>query len=461
MTSLVLIFALVQDPDAIVREARSLVEQGHALEAIEELGAAATRMPESAVIQNELGIVYGVAGRVDEALKAFERAVSLDPDEPSYALSYGELLYRRGRIEEALTELQKASEIPDALILLSAAYEKLGRTDDLFLTLRRYVELKPEDMGARVLLGEKLEGEKRYEDALEVYRQGLGDDAPDDPILLYRIGELQSRNRETYADAEKSARRALEVAPDMLEARLLLARVLARTNRHEEAVRELEAARAKHPDSAEVHYNLAQSYQRLGRTEEAKAAAARFQELSALERESSEREARVAVTYKKAVELLQQGNMIEAEKVFRSVLEIDPDHAQTRSMLAKIAFSKGDTPSALRWIDEAITADPKVGEFHYLKALFHYRSGDTASAEEAVGRSLELDAGFPDAWSLLGSILLDTGRAKGAVGSFLNAAALEPENPAIQLNLASAYAALGQKAEEDAAMERYHRLSER
>ena len=147
--------------------------------------------------------------------------------------------------------------------------------------------------------------------------------------------------------------------------------------------------------------------------------------------------------------------------MFASVLEIDPDHAQTRSMLAKIAFSKGDLASARRWIGEAVARDGDVGEFHYLQALFSVRAGDIATAVPALQRSLELDAAFPDAWSLLGSIMLDSGEAERAVECFSRAATLEPGNATTQLNLASAFAALGDTEQEEAAMERYRQLSTR
>jgi cytochrome c-type biogenesis protein CcmH/NrfG len=76
-----------------------------------------------------------------------------------------------------------------------------------------------------------------------------------------------------------------------------------------------------------------------------------------------------------------------------------------------------------------------------------------------VRRSLELDPAFPEAWSLLGSLLLDSRRADEALPCFLRAAVLEPSNPAVQLNLASVYSALGRAVEEEAAMARYRALS--
>jgi tetratricopeptide (TPR) repeat protein len=249
------------------------------------------------------------------------------------------------------------------------------------------------------------------------------------------------------------------VDASLLETRLVLARVLSRTGREEAALGELESAKASHPDSPELFYQLAQAYQRAGLTSEAQESANRFQELQAKEKSDREREARVAVTYKRAAEVLQTGDMREAERVFRSVLEIDPEHGQTRSMLAKIAFSRNEPSEAKRWIGEAIERDPKVAEYHYLRGLFDARTGRAAEAEPALRRALEIQPAFPEAWSLLGSILLDARRAEEALPCFLRAAVLEPSNALAQLNLASVYAALGRTEDERAAMERYRTLS--
>ena len=208
------------------------------------------------------------------------------------------------------------------------------------------------------------------------------------------------------------------------------------------------------PSDEEIAANREASAKR-----EAQAAGSRFQELSAVEKRREQEQARIPVTYKRAMDLLQQGKMLEAEAEFESVLELDSDNAQTRSMLAKIAFSKGDVGGARRWIAEAIEKDASVGEYHYLSALLDVRVGNSGDAEAAVRRSLELTPGFPDAWVLLGTILADTDRTAEAVDCYLKAAALEPSNPTIQLNLASAYAALGRSREENRAMELYRKLS--
>jgi predicted Zn-dependent protease len=427
---------------------------------IEFLVDSSRRDPENAALQFELGSRYAALGRFPQAAEAFGRALELSPAERSYAFAYGELLYRAGRAEDAVPYLDKASSLPEAALLLAGAYETLGREADSVITLEAYVEAKPDDEGARLLLAEKFEKAKRLDEALRVYRQGLAIE-PRNSVLLGRMAEIQSRSRDTYADAEANARLSLDADSELVESRLVLARILGRTGREEEALSELERARMDRPDLTEVQYLLAQAYQKAGRVEEAQAAAAKFQELSAKEKRDTERVARVAATYKNATELLRAGQMLEAERVFRSILELEPDHAQTRSMLAKIAFSKNDLAAAKAWIEEAIAADSSVAEYHYLKALFSMRAGNVAEAEPSARRSLELEPGLAEAWSLLGTILLDSKRAGEALVCFSRAAALEPSNAATQLNLAAAHAALGNDAEEAIAMDRYQELLRR
>jgi len=433
--------------------ALALQEERSALEALAAAQEAASAEPERADLQYELGARYASLGRVNEALETLGRAARLAPQDAGYALAYGEVLYRAGRASEALPYFENASPLPEALLLLASVHEKLGDAEKTIVELSRYVEARPEDQGARLLLGSKLEGAKRMDEALALYRTGS------DGESLARAAELLSRKPETHLEAETAARRALEADPSMLDARVVLARVLSRTGRDEEALAELEGARAGSPDAPELFYQLAQAYQRAGRASEAQESARRFQELEAKEKAEREREARVAVTYKRAAEILQKGDMLEAERVFRSVLEIDPENTQSRSMLAKIAFSRNDPESARRWIGEAIEKDTEVAEYHYLRGLFEARTGRAAEAEPSVRRSLELNPSFPEAWSLLGSILLDSRRAEEALQCFLRAAVLEPSSAAVQLNLASTYAALGRTADEQAAMERYRRLS--
>jgi lipoprotein NlpI len=56
------------------------LDRGDATAAIADLERAAALVPDASEIQNHLGLAYTLAGRHDEALGAFRRAVALDCD---------------------------------------------------------------------------------------------------------------------------------------------------------------------------------------------------------------------------------------------------------------------------------------------------------------------------------------------------------------------------------------------
>ena len=455
-----------QEQDSLEKRLRlssELHERGNDIEAFRILEETSRLHPGEARVHYQLGSFYRRYGRSVEALASIERAVELEPEQRAYNYALGEMLYDLGRPEEAEPWLKKATTPPEpiaeALVPLAAVYEKLVRPPDVLASLRRYVELRPDDLETRVLLGDQLAGAKRYEDAIEVWKAALSLEREPSKAVLYRIGEVLSLRRESYGDAELYLRQALAVDSEFLRARLLLALILQRRGRDDAALSELELASEAHPHSSQIHYNLAKVYQRLGRSDDAERSRALFQKLSSEEKRRAEEEARVPVAYKGAAELLQLGQMAEAEQGFLSLLELAPENAHVRAMLAKIAYSRGDLLSARRFILEAMERNRAEGEFHYLSALFEKSLGRLGEAEIRVRTSLELRPGFPDAWVLLGSILADSSRPADAVGCYLNAAALEPSNAAVQLNLAAAYRALGRTQEETEAIERYRNLS--
>ena len=62
------------------RAGTAALDRGESQRAITELERATALAPEISAIQNHLGIAYEVAGRRDDALLAYERAVALDCD---------------------------------------------------------------------------------------------------------------------------------------------------------------------------------------------------------------------------------------------------------------------------------------------------------------------------------------------------------------------------------------------
>ena len=100
---------------AILGRAELLLRMDRLEDAILEYREAVRRWPDSAMSLNALG--YTLADRTEEyreAEKLIVKALKLNPDSPAIIDSHGWVLYRLGRHEEALAELERAYEgLPD------------------------------------------------------------------------------------------------------------------------------------------------------------------------------------------------------------------------------------------------------------------------------------------------------------------------------------------------------------
>jgi serine/threonine-protein kinase len=126
---------------------------------------------------------------------------------------------------------------------------------DFFVTGRRFLDSVDEFRGPDA--------------AAENFRQALRLN-PDFALAHAGLSEalweiyLRDLDRAALEEAEDHAERAREIAPEMPEAGLALARVYRATGRHDEAVKEVEAVLADHPRADLVQRELSRNYERAG-----------------------------------------------------------------------------------------------------------------------------------------------------------------------------------------------------
>lgn len=90
--------------------------------------------PDDASALNDLGYIWADAGKhLARAERMIRRALEQEPQNAAFRDSLGWVLFRQGRVEEALPELEKAAaDEPDPTVLehLGDAYWKLGRREE-------------------------------------------------------------------------------------------------------------------------------------------------------------------------------------------------------------------------------------------------------------------------------------------------------------------------------------------
>jgi tetratricopeptide (TPR) repeat protein/TolB-like protein len=122
--------------------------------------AAPAAAAESAVPENAAGYIrHGrqelLAGRVDSAEREFHAAVALDAREPSAHRELGEIYRRRGKLDDAVNELQASLAARDSAVvrtLLARIYLEQKKSDLARAQLEQAIKLAPNFAEAKQLL---------------------------------------------------------------------------------------------------------------------------------------------------------------------------------------------------------------------------------------------------------------------------------------------------------------------
>jgi adenylate cyclase len=171
------------------RQARDLEEAQRASECALKLN------PNSAEAHVSVGQALAIQRRYSEAAIAFDRAIKEDPTLFEAYYLYGRLLFESGEVEKAVKMFEKAQAArPDdfeSRVLRGQALTELGRRDDArranelaVESIEKHLELNPDEaraysLGASVLirLGETERSKQWTEQAITL--------VPNDPLILY------------------------------------------------------------------------------------------------------------------------------------------------------------------------------------------------------------------------------------------------------------------------------------
>lgn len=148
-------------------------------------------------------------------------------------------------------------------------------------------------------------------------------------------------------------------------------------------------------------------------------------------------------------ELYQQGRAAlksrqidEALELFRRVLAVEPQHADSRESLASALFAKGDYAEAAEQFAALADQQPSQARFYInLGAVFN-RLGEHKKAEESLRKALQRDHRSADAYYNLGITYRKTNQPNLAISAYREAARLNPQMAEAYFNLGNVYADL-------------------
>ena len=228
------------------------------------------QLPGMIAAHNNLGVALRLAGRSDEAVAAFRRAIEIVPD---YTMAYANLgltLRDLGKFDEAIQAFRGAITADPAFaegqLRLGTLYLQTDRPELAVAHLRRATELAPTLAEAYTNLGVALTQLNRAEEATAAYARVVAL-CPDDARARFNLAT--SRSDDLPIEEIEAACRALVAAhPHLPEAHNGLAVALQRQNRFEEAHASFRRAAWIKPDFAQAIINESMLLLLLGRYEE-------------------------------------------------------------------------------------------------------------------------------------------------------------------------------------------------
>ena len=190
-----------------------------------------SRYPGSVRMNTNLGLHYAAQGRYEESIMLLRAVREQNPRSAIAHLNLGNAYHAMGKLQDAREELMRANELcPSSASVL----QSIGLLDM---------------------------SEGKVNDAVERYKSALAL-SPHNIVVRLDLATAYIQESE-FGKAEQTLREALSFDPSSLQARSLLARVLERQGRREEAAEQYAAILRTYPDLAPAVKKLQELNQRL------------------------------------------------------------------------------------------------------------------------------------------------------------------------------------------------------
>jgi predicted Zn-dependent protease len=235
------------------------------------LEAEARAKPDDVVLQEQLGRRLIEKGRPADALAAAGAAVRARAGDPRTWMLYGQAALGAGRPEEAARAWERALEldpgIAEAHFALGNYYRERLSGQGAIHQFHEYTRMRPDDPRGWLLLAQSFLDLNEPGNGLAAARRGLLE-RRDDPALLAAAGEGARQSGDLPAAGE-FFRRALARQPENQAALIGLARVYLSQpgppGQADEAIALLQRATRAAPADGQAGYELGQALARAGR----------------------------------------------------------------------------------------------------------------------------------------------------------------------------------------------------
>jgi tetratricopeptide (TPR) repeat protein len=340
--------------------------------AVQAIAQAVTLDPENITYARTMAEQLGVADLAAEAVSAWRHVVALNPDDAQAHLHLATHLLQIEQTPEALDHYQQAANLrPDDIpfqYMCATSLAKNGQHEAAIIWFETVLEHEPENADAIYNLARELHSCGRLAAAIERYKQAVALRAEwpqahnNLSVVLREVKQIE--------DAIAHGERAIAAQPDYPLAHNNLGLALLDAGRFAEGAAQLEKAVSQRPDDLEIQNNLAVALNACGRSEEAMKYANTvlrerpewsvgrrtrgniLRQMNRLEEAVAEFQAGLSgqspdfeLYGNLGLTLLNLGKPNEAAAVYEKALALSPDQPEIRTALGIAQLSVGDFDS--------------------------------------------------------------------------------------------------------------------
>ena len=399
------------------------------------------------------GRVFLQAKKNDLALKAFQRGLVYDPDEPLLLLFLSQTYQETGRAAEALATverfLKRQPRGRETYDLLAKILTTLKREGEIIPRLEKYALADPKNVPLQYALAERYKAAGQAEKAQAIFNALLAEQRDTQDFAENFPKLIKERKTEELLQLLIKATGRLKRL-DAVKAQVdLLVADPAYTEEVLDAGLKMIASSPPAIDPQDgwiVLVNIA--------TEGKKP-----EKLAALLRWSIQRMPNPIVYRELIFTLYDLGKFADAESTLRELTTKFPDEKNSRNLilLAQIQARGGKTDQAIVTVRDALKQEPNDPEVVRSLAILLNQAGKNDEAVEAVRNALKQDATNPDLNALLGSLLMQGGKNDEAIALFKSLIDRFPNNDEVQKiarsSLSTIYTNMGDFAKGEAELE--------
>jgi tetratricopeptide (TPR) repeat protein len=383
-------------------------------------------------------------GRYTEAYEDLRRAVSLAPANSEYQANLGYVLWKLGRLEEAMSAERAALKLDDKNFM---AHHQLGRfllrTGDqkqlaesathlrraLELDARQY-DVRFELIAAYRALGNRAEASSQLD--------FLFDARPSDPRVFYMSGLLAS-DRDDLEMAIKEFKEALRRDPTLLGALQDLGLAYVKLKRWPEAVETFTELARQDKDAVDAAYLYALALFNAGRVPDAEREVRR-----ALRINAGAVEAHTLL----GVILASRGNADnEASEALSQAVALNPSSFDAHFYLGRVLYATKNYADAVKELRAAVTLNPRHAEARFFLGTALESAGESGAAMIEYQELVKLDAQSAIGQMGLGALLVKQGKIEEAIDALKRASSLDPKSYEANWALGRAFALAERYAE--------------